>query len=282
MADFDLSATGLDASTLESNFETLSTITIEEIIFALIVLVVGYVVVKIIINRIEHYFSKSTKMPKLMAINIVKAIKLFLYIIVILCALQALGIEVSVFIISIFAFISIIMSFGMKDTINNLASGVWIAASRAYDIDDEVELSGKHGTVMDMNVMATEIKQLDNTRIIIPNGTVWNSPIINVTRMDRRMIAVEYGVAYNTVIQDAIDVALKVADEHPKLHKEPKPIVRFREMADSAVVLQLRVWVDTDDYYQAKSDVLTGIYNGLNKAGIGIPFPQVDVHMKDD
>ncbi|WP_421909094.1 mechanosensitive ion channel family protein [Methanolacinia petrolearia] len=282
MADFDLSATGLDASTLESNFETLSTITIEEIIFALIVLVVGYVVVKIIINRIEHYFSKSTKMPKLMAINIVKAIKLFLYIIVILCALQALGIEVSVFIISIFAFISIIMSFGMKDTINNLASGVWIAASRAYDIDDEVELSGKHGTVMDMNVMATEIKQLDNTRIMIPNGTVWNSPIINVTRMDRRMIAVEYGVAYNTVIQDAIDVALKVADEHPKLHKEPKPIVRFREMADSAVVLQLRVWVDTDDYYQAKSDVLTGIYNGLNKAGIGIPFPQVDVHMKDD
>lgn len=282
MADLDLSATGLDASTLESNFETLSSVTIEEIIFALIVLVVGYVVVKIIINRIEHYFSKSTKMPKLMAINIVKAIKLFLYIIVILCALQALGIEVSVFIISIFAFISIIMSFGMKDTINNLASGVWIAASRAYDIDDEVELSGKHGTVMDMNIMATEIKQLDNTRIIIPNGTVWNSPIINVTRMPKRLIAVEYGVAYNTVIQDAIDVALKVADDHPKLHKDPKPIVRFREMADSAVILQLRVWVDTDDYYQAKSDVLTGIYNGLNAAGIGIPFPQMDVHMKND
>ncbi|WP_052418594.1 mechanosensitive ion channel family protein [Methanolacinia paynteri] len=282
MADLDLSATGLDASTLESNFETLSSVTIEEIIFALIVLAVGYIIAKIIVNRIEHYFTKSTKMPKLMAINIVKAIKVFLYILVILCALQALGIEVSVFIVSIFAFISIIMSFGMKDTINNLASGVWIAASRAYDIDDEVEISGKHGTVMDMNVMATEIKQLDNTRIIIPNGTVWNSPIINVTRMPKRLIAVEYGVAYNTVIQDAIDVALKVADDHPKLHKEPKPIVRFREMADSAVVLQLRVWVDTDDYYQAKSDVLTGIYNGLNKAGIGIPFPQVDVHMKKD
>ena len=282
MADLDLSATGLDASTLQGNFETLSTITIEEIIFALIVLVAGYIVVRVIVNRIEHYFNKSTKMPRLMAINILKAIKLFLYIIVILCALQALGIEVSVFIVSIFAFISIILSFGMKDTINNLASGVWIAASRAYDIDDEVEISGKHGTVMDMNIMATEIKQLDNTRIIIPNGTVWNSPILNVTRMPKRLIAVEYGVAYNTVIQDAIDVALKVADEHPKLHKEPKPIVRFREMADSAVVLQLRVWVDTDDYYQAKSDVLTGIYNGLNAAGIGIPFPQVDVHMKDD
>lgn len=272
----------LDSLAPEFDFEKLSSITLEEIIFALIVLIAGYIIVKIIVNRAEHYFTKSTKMPKLMAINIVKAIKLFLYIIVVLFALGALGLEVGVYIVSIFAFLSIIMSFGMKDTINNLASGVWIAASKAYDIDDEVELAGKHGTVMDMNIMATEIKQLDNTRIIIPNGNVWNSPIVNVTRMPKRLIAVDYGVAYNTVIQDAVDVALKVADEHPKLHKDPNPIVRFREMADSAVVLQLRVWVDTDDYYPVKSDVLTGIYNGLNEAGIGIPFPQVDVHLKNE
>lgn len=272
MADVDIPTPNFD-------FAILDKITPEAAIAALIVLIVGYIIVKIIVNRIGDFFIKGTKMPKLMAINIEKAIKLFLYVIVILIALDTLGIEVTVFIVSIFAFISIIMSFGMKDTINNLASGVWIAASKAYDIDDEVELAGKHGTVMDMNIMATEIKQLDNTRIIIPNGKVWNSPILNVTRMPKRLIAVDYGVAYDTDVQDAIDVALKVADSHPKLHKEPKPIVRFKEMADSAVTLQLRVWVDTDDYYPVKSDVLTGLYNGLNEAGIGIPFPQRDVHI---
>ncbi|MBN1432776.1 MAG: mechanosensitive ion channel family protein [Methanomicrobiaceae archaeon] len=269
----------LDIPTPEINLDVLNSLSLEKVVFVLIVLIAGYIIVKIIVNRVDHYFSKNTKMPRLMAINIVKVIKLFLYIIVILFALDSIGFEVSVFIVSIFAFISIILSFGMKDTINNLASGVWIAASKAYDIGDEVELAGKHGTVMDMNVMATEIKQLDNTRIIIPNGKVWNSPILNVTRMPKRLIAVDYGVAYMTRIEDAVDVALKVADAHPKLHKDPKPIVRFREMADSAVVLQLRVWVDTDDYYPVKSDVLTGIYNGLNEAGIGIPFPQLDVHM---
>ena len=269
----------LDIPTPELNLDFLNSLSLEKVVFALIVLVAGYIIVKIIVNRVNHFFLENTKMPRLMAINIVKVIKLFLYIIVILFALDSIGIEVSMFIVSIFAFISIIMSFGMKDTINNLASGVWIAASKAYDINDEVELAGKHGTVMDMNVMATEIKQLDNTRIIIPNGKVWNSPILNVTRMPKRLIAVDYGVAYMTRIEDAVDVALKVADAHPKLHKDPKPIVRFREMADSAVVLQLRVWVDTDDYYPVKSDVLTGIYNGLNEAGIGIPFPQLDVHM---
>lgn len=275
MVDTDIPVPDFDVGTLAAK-------TPEELLYVLIVLVVGFIVVKVISGRIEHYFVKNTKMPKLMAINIVKAIKLFLYIIVILFALDTIGIEVSVFILSIFAFLSIIISFGMKDTINNLASGVWIAASKAYDIDDEVELAGKNGTVMDMTIMATEIKQLDNTRIIIPNGKVWNSPIINVTRMDKRLIAVNYGVAYDTDVQDAIDVALKVADEHPKLHKDPKPIVRFREMADSAVILQLRVWVDTDDYYPVKSDVLTGLYNGLNAAGIGIPFPQMDVHLKNE
>lgn len=269
----------VEIPTPEINLAVLDKITPEAAIFALIVLIAGYIIVKIIVNRIEHYFTSSTRMPKVMAINIVKAIKMFLFIIVILFALDSIGIEVSMFIVSIFAFISIILSFGMKDTINNLASGVWIAASKAYDIDDEVELAGKHGTVMDMNIMATEIKQLDNTRIIIPNGKVWNSPILNVTRMPKRLIAVDYGVAYNTDVQDAIDVALKVADSHPKLHKDPKPIVRFKEMADSAVTLQLRVWVDTDDYYPVKSDVLTGLYNGLNEAGIGIPFPQRDVHI---
>jgi small conductance mechanosensitive channel len=170
----------------------------------------------------------------------------------------------------------------MKDTINNLASGVWIAASKAYDINDEVEIAGKNGVVMDMNIMATELKQLDNTRVIVPNGNVWNSPITNVTRMPKRMIVLDYGVAYNTKIADAVRLALGIAERHDKLHKDPVPIVRFKQMADSAVVLQLRAWVDTDNYYPVKSEILTMLYDDLNAAGIGIPFPQVDVHLKQD
>lgn len=83
-------------------------------------------------------------------------------------------------------------------------------------------------------------------------------------------------------IADAIRVALDIAARHDKLHKDPVPIVRFREMADSAVVLQLRAWMDTDTYYPVKSEVLTMLYDDLNAAGIGIPFPQMDVHFKQD
>lgn len=272
MADFDLPVDDID-------FTPLSSASLESIVLTVIVLVVGYIVVRILAGRFEHYASKNTSLPKLMLINLVKIVKAFMYIIVILIALQTLGFDVAVFILSIFAFIAIIMSFGMRDTINNLASGLWIASSRAYDINDEVTLANEHGTVVAMTIMATEIKQLDNSRVIIPNGKVWNSPIINVTRMDKRLIAISFGVAYNTKIRDAMAIALKVADTHPKLHKDPAPIVRFSDMADSAIVLQLRVWVDTVDFYQTKSDIMEMLFDNLTEAGIGIPFPQMDVHL---
>ncbi|EHQ34987.1 mechanosensitive ion channel family protein [Methanoplanus limicola] len=254
-------------------------LTPENVIACLISILIGYIIVRILTCRMEEIIGKNTKMPKIMTIHLIKAVKLFLYLIVILIALGFIGVQSATIILSVMAFISIILGFGLQDTVNNIASGVWIASSKAYDIDDEVVLAGESGVVKDMNIMATEIKRLDNTRVFIPNGKIWNGSIVNVTRMPTRLIAAEYGVAYDTDIKDAMDAALTVCERHPKLHRDPKPIVRFREMADSAVILQLRVWVDTDDYYQVKSDVLNMLYDELNARDISIPFPQRDVHL---
>jgi len=254
---------------------------VDEIAFAIITLIAGYVIIRIIAGRITAFLEKGMNIPKIMANNLVKAIKLFLYLIVILLALSFLHVNIDAIMISIAAFIAFVLGFGMQDTINNLASGIWISASKAYDIDDEVDIAGHYGVVVDMNIMSTEIKKLDNTRVIIPNGKIWNNAIINVSKMPTRMLVVEYGVAYDTPVDAAIRVALEVAATHPRLHKDPAPIVRFKEMADSAVILQLRAWLDTDWYYPVKSDVLTALYNELRAAGIEIPFPQVDVHMRD-
>lgn len=255
------------------------TLTPENIIACLIALIAGYVIVRIVTGKIEEIIGKNTKMPKIMTNHLIKAVKLFLNLIVILIALGFIGVQSATIIISVMAFVSIILGFGLQDTVNNIASGVWIASSKAYDIDDEVVLAGESGVVKDMNIMATEIKRLDNTRVLIPNGKIWNGSIVNVTRMPTRLIAVEYGVGYDTDIKDAMDAALTVCERHPKLHRDPKPIVRFREMADSAVILQLRVWVDTDDYYPVKSDLLNMLFDELNARDINIPFPQRDVHL---
>ncbi|MGC9434788.1 MAG: mechanosensitive ion channel family protein [Methanomicrobiales archaeon] len=254
---------------------------LDEIALAIITLIAGYIIVRIIAGRLMASFEKGMNIPRIMAGNLVRAIRLFLYLIVILLALSFLHVDVDAIMISIAAFIAFVLGFGMQDTINNLASGIWISAAKAYDIDDEVDIAGHYGVVIGMNIMSTEIKKLDNSRVIIPNGKIWNNAITNVSKMPVRMLVVDYGVAYGTPVDEAIRVALEVAATHPRLHKEPAPIVRFREMADSAVILQLRAWVDTDWYYPVKSEVLTALYNELRGAGIEIPFPQVDVHMRD-
>jgi len=145
-----------------------------------------------------------------------------------------------------------------------------------------VTIAGHRGYVKDMNIMATEVKLIDNTRVIIPNGKVWNNPIVNVSRMPTRMIVIEYSVSYDTVISEAVNVALRAARKHTKIHSSPAPIVRFKDMADSAVILQLRGWTDTEDYYPVKSELMTMLFEELNEAGIHIPYPQMDVHMKED
>lgn len=273
----------LPANIADPGFDTGAMLasSVDEIALAIITLIVGYIIIRVIAARLTTSFEKGMNIPKIMANNLVKAIKLFLYLIVILLALSFLHVNIDAIMISIAAFVAFVLGFGMQDTINNLASGLWISAAKAYDIGDEVDIAGQYGVVMDMGIMSTEIKKLDNTRVIIPNGKVWNNSITNVSKMPVRMLVVDYGVAYGTPVDDAVRVALGVAAGHPQLHADPAPIVRFREMAESSIILQLRAWVDTDWYYPVKSDVLVALYNELGTAGIEIPFPQVDVHMRD-
>lgn len=251
---------------------------IENITLAIITLILGYIIVRILAAKIESYGEKAVRIPKLMMIHITNGIKFFLYLVVVLIALAFLDEDIEAVIISVSALVTFVLGFGMKDTINNLASGVWIASSRAYDINDEVTIAGHHGYVTDMNMMATELKMLDNTRIIVPNGSAWNHPITNVSKMPTRMIVTSYQVAYATSISDAIEVATAAAAKTPGIHTDPAPYVRFREMADYAITLQLRAWVDTDNYYHAESELKRTLYAELIEADIEIPYPQMDIN----
>ncbi|MEA2034277.1 MAG: mechanosensitive ion channel family protein [Euryarchaeota archaeon] len=250
-----------------------------DILLAIIALVVGFFIVKYIVAYITGMAEKKSKVSRIALTQVSRLISTILYGIIILIALGFLGVEVNGIIISISAFLALALGFGLNDTVNNIASGVWITSMNAFDKFDEVEIGGHHGTVMNLSIMATEIKKLDNTRVIIPNGKVWNSAIVNVSRMATRMLIIPFGISYNSSVDNAYEVALNVAKKHPEVHDTPAPIVRFVEMADSSVNLQFRAWTDTGNYYQVKSDVNKMLYNDLVGAGIEIPFPQMDLHL---
>jgi len=219
----------------------------ENILLAIIALVVGFILVRYLVFYITGMAEKKSKMSRIALTQVSRVISTILYAIIILTALGYLGIDVDGIVISISAFLA-------------------ITSMNAFDKFDEVEIGGHHGTVMNLSIMATEIKKLDNTRVIIPNGKVWNSAIVNVSRMPTRMLIIPFGIGYNSSVDNAYEVALNVVKKHPEVH-------------DSSVNLQLRAWTDTENYYQVKSDINKMLYKDLVEGGIEIPFPQMDVHL---
>lgn len=250
-----------------------------QLVSALVILIVGYIVAKIIVSLFKKSVKK-TKLPPLVVEFLGRFLAIGLYLIVLIVALGAVGISVSPIILGLSAVVGLILGFGLQDTLTNLAAGIWLAVLRPIDMGEVVEVAGKTGKVRDIGLMGTELLTPDNTLITIPNKLVWGSIITNYTRMPTRRVGVDIGVAYGTDLDRAIKLAMDLMKSHPKVLDDPEPSVVITALADSSINLQLRTWAKTEDYWTVKGDLTKGIYELYTKEGIEIPFPQLDVHIK--
>ncbi len=256
-----------------------TSVTVLQVLIAAIVLVVGLVIVRVAAAVVRRSMRR-TKLSDVLAEFLGRFLSILLYVLLLLLILSALGVTVGSILVSLSAVVGLILGFGMQDTINNIASGTWIAALRPIDIGEVVTINGMTGKVRAVGVMATELLTVDNQLITIPNGQVWGSPIINATRLSTRMAQVPVGVAYGSDIDAAIRVAVDLMKSHSLVLADPEPAVVITALADSSVNLELRAWTETANYWTVKGDLTKGIHDGLPGAGIEIPFPQIDVHMK--
>ncbi|NPA76081.1 MAG: mechanosensitive ion channel family protein [Euryarchaeota archaeon] len=255
-------------------------VSIMQILEFAIVLIVGIIVVKIAMS-IFRKSLKKTSLPVILVEFLVRLLTVLLYIVVLLIALPELGYDVSAIVLGLSAIIGLILGFGMQDTITNLASGFWIALTRPFDKGDVVSTQGYTGKVVGIGIMATQFLTPDNTYISIPNKLIWGSPMVNYTKMDLRRVDVNVGVAYGTDIDKAVKIAMDIMKSHKLVVKEPEPAVAITELADSSINLQLRPWSKTEDYWTVKGEITKAIYDAYRKEGIEIPFPQLDVHMRN-
>jgi len=254
-------------------------ITVFQLLAALIILIAGWAIAKIIVVLFWKELKK-TKLTELVAELLARFLSVLLYVAVIILAVGALGFSVNSVVLGLSAVIVIILGFGMQDSITNLASGVWIAALRPIDKDEVVDINGMIGKVTAVGLMATELLAYDNKFITIPNKLVWGSPIVNFTRMATRRVDVAVGISYESDLKKAIQVAMNLMKKHSMVLKDPEPAVVTTELADSSVNLQLRAWTQTEDYWTVKGDMTNGILEAFNREeGIEIPYPQLDVHL---
>lgn len=207
-------------------------------------------------------------------------VKIIIKIIVVITALSTLGMNVTTLVAAL-GTAGVAIGLALKDSLSNFASGVLILFNHTFKVGDFIEIEGQKGTVRRIELMFTTLATADNKRLVIPNSVLTSDMIINYTAKNTRRLELTVGVAYGSdilAVKKAITAALKSCEN---VSWEKDPIIGIASFDDSAITFDIKVWVKTSAFIESQYIINENILAELNKAGIVIPFNQLDVHMID-
>ena len=251
-----------------------------QVLAAVIIFVVGRWLAKVISNSVAKAMIKAKVDPTLT--NFIKHLcHIALLAFVIIAALKKLGIPMTEFTVIVGA-AGLAIGFALQGSLSNFAAGVMLIIFKPFKVGDFVELAGKMGTVKEIQIFNTIINSPDNIRVIIPNGQVTGSNIMNFTVNGTRRIDLVIGVSYDDNLKKTREIIEAVIAGDNRILKEPAYTIAVSELADSSVNFVVRPWVNAADYWSVRFDLIEGIKLALDKNDITIPYPQHDVHMKSE
>lgn len=192
------------------------------------------------------------------------------------------GFGLSGSIVAVLGSAGLTVGLALQGSLSNFAGGVLIILLKPFVVGDYIidSSSGKEGTVSEISIFYTRLLTVDNKMIHIPNGTLSNATITNVTTMEKRRVDIIVGVAYESDLSKVKAVMQNIVlSDEAILQDEPIDIF-VDELADSSVNMGLRVWVKSEDYWTTKWRLQERIKTSFDEQGISIPFPQVEVNMK--
>jgi small conductance mechanosensitive channel len=237
-------------------------------------------VARMIRRVVRRYIVNVPNLSKLLQVFVVGVIYWLVLGFGLMIVLSGLGIDIS----PVFALVggaSFILAFAFQDTLGNLASGLMIMINRPFDEGDYVDIGGVAGTVKAVSIVATTVTTPDNQVIVIPNKNVWGNVITNVTTSATRRVDLVFGIGYDDDIEAAQRVLEEVVAAHPAVLKDPAPVIRVSALNASSVDFIVRPWSNTADYWTVYWDLTRQVKEAFDAAGVSIPFPQQDLHIKD-
>lgn len=244
----------------------------------MIALLVFIILRKLIDKIIDKYSEFNNKDNKSLHTFSRSMLKLSLNFVVIMIALLILGVKETAF-VGLLGGAGLGIALALKDTLANFAGGVILILFKAYEIGDFIEIDGQKGTVHEINVFATIMNTVDNKRILVPNGLAAGNQIINYTKNKMRRVDILFGISYGADFREAIVILNDIADKHELINQSVERKIRLKELGDSSVNITFRVWCKSSDYWEVYYDVMEETKLRFDESGIGIPFPQMDVHL---
>ncbi|MBD3354686.1 mechanosensitive ion channel [Candidatus Woesearchaeota archaeon] len=256
-------------------------------VIVIIAIYIGITLLKLLIEFWGENFAERTKseVDEHLISVIKKSLTVVFFIAVFLGILQVWGIEIGPLLAGL-GIGGVAIAFALQKTLGNVFGGISMIFDRSISVGDVVVLDNDlRGEIVDIGLRSTKVKTFDNEFIIVPNGKLSEMNIHNVAKPEPSVrIIIPFGVKYGSKVDKVKKTVLKAIDKLEYLDrstKDKKPLVRFMEMGDSALLFKAYFYIKSyKDRYEAIDQSTTMIYNALNKAKISIPFPQMDVHVK--
>lgn len=247
------------------------------ILGAIAIFVIGKWVAKKLSKFIRKFMDSREVDPTLSAF-IASLVDILLLIVVVLAALNNLGIDTTSFIAMLGA-AGLAIGLALQGTFGNIGSGVILILFRPFEVGDFVSVGGESGTVEAITLFNTTLTTPDNKVILIPNGAVTGGNITNFSKKEERRVDFVFGIGYDDDLKLAKATLQEIIDADARILKDPESFIGVGELGDSSVNFTVRVWVKASDYWGVHFDTTEKVKLTFDEKGISIPYPQMDIHL---
>lgn len=248
-----------------------------QVVVAIIVLLIGSRIIKFLLKLIRKSLDRS-KVEAGVVTFLCSLVKYSLYFVLAMIILAQFGVTTSS-VVAVLGSAGLTLGLALQGSLSNFAGGVLILLLKPFVVGDYIidGATGQEGTVSSITIFYTKLLTVDNRMILIPNGTLSNSSITNVTHMEKRRIDLLIGVSYEANLEKTKQVLSDVVKSEEKVLPGEPVEIYVSELADSSVQMGVRAWVKTEDYWPIRWKMTEDIKNALDANGISIPYPQMDV-----
>ncbi|MBZ9627006.1 mechanosensitive ion channel [Psychroflexus sp. CAK57W] len=249
------------------------------VIAALVILVLGFWIIKLIIGRIRKVMEKREVDPGVRGFTL-SILGIILKILLFIIVITKLGVETTSF-AAILAAAGLAIGLALQGSLSNFAGGVLIILLKPFRVGDFIDAQGESGTVEEITIFYTYLTTFNNQRVVIPNGQLSNNKVTNYSFEPLRKNSMTVGISYDSDIKKAREVLLNIVNSDERTLKDPEPVVFVAGLGDNSVNLSLRFWAKREDYWGLHFETMEKLKIELEDAGVSFPFPQRDVHLFD-
>lgn len=247
------------------------------VIIAIIIFIIGRIVIKKLIRLVDKILEKSA-----VDIGVVKflhsLLNIALYIVLVIIICDVVGVDTTSF-AALVASGGLAIGLAFEGSLSNFAGGILILIMKPFSVGDYIESNGVEGTVSKIDIFYTSLSTADNKSVKLPNGTLSNSILTNYSMHDKRRVEVGVGISYNDDIKKAKEVLVDIMNSYERILKNDNNSVVVKSLGDSSVNLEIRMWVATEDYWDATFYLNENIKIVFEKQNITIPYNQLDVRI---